>query len=194
MIEVTQYKTVDGYIYRDEKAAKRHEEILYRVQAALEKLPEVNLKYLSSGEGYYQHELKNVTAFRWAIYEIAQDVMKEDIKRQKEEFGKTDTYLAYKTHPSWFGRLLDGECPPLEKAYVRMACIDGLCREWEQPYFANNPNKDAVCINLENKAVINGFFPIKVHYSSTNEVVVVNSPDEIKPGEGFVVLETRLDP
>lgn len=48
-------------------------------------------------------------------------------------------------HPfSVAGRVLDSG--PLSRAWWRFMCIDEQWREWEQPYFARNPNPEATCV------------------------------------------------
>lgn len=35
-------------------------------------------------------------------------------------------------------------------------------------------------------------FPIKIQYTRTKEIVIISDPKEIRSGEGFKVLETRI--
>lgn len=195
MQTIESYKTDDGHVYTSKDKAMKHEKIYYAVKAAnaiLGELTEKQRKELSGGKGYFQHNIEDLKAFRWSIYEIAKDgPLKSYINDQKETHGHTDQFMAYEVHPSWFGRVLDGSCPPLEKAYVRIWSIDGLAREWDQPFFASNPTKDAVCVNPENENVITSYFPILIQYHDEPNKVVVDSPQDIKSGLGFVVLETN---
>ena len=58
--------------------------------------------------------------------------------------GKTVEQLISETHPSWFGRMLDGGHRPLERAYGRLCCIDDLSREWNQPYYVAHPEESGL--------------------------------------------------
>ena len=147
MKTITKYVADDGSEWGDEFAAKNRESLVLAVRDAMTFLkPTPNdLNW----EGYVQQTPTLVLQCKCNLFAIAnQDgILKCWIDRQKNDHGKTEEDLIVDCHPSWFGRILDGSCRPLETAYGRLCCIDEKCREWNQPYFALNPSKGRdVCV------------------------------------------------
>lgn len=100
-------------------------------------------------EGYIQHDRESVLKCKRMLFAIANrdGILKWWIDRQKNEHGASDESLVEQCHPSWFGRMLDGNHGPLEHAYGRLCAIDNEFREWNQAYFAANPGTGKmVCI------------------------------------------------
>lgn len=137
MQAVTMYRANDGSLWKNESDAANRDSIAQEVALAMEYLPKRPKEF---GEGeYIQHSRPALIHCKTVLFEIAKaGPLKWWIDSQKNEHKQTEKHLIEVTHPSWFGRMLDGGCDPLERAYGRLCCIDSEDREWEQPYYANN--------------------------------------------------------
>lgn len=141
---MTVYKAADGSRWDTEEKAIERERLLAAVAHAMAPLGETpNLPgcRFENGGGFLQHEPEAVRSVRLALWELTRKPLGWWIKGQIENHGRTEEQLATECHPSWFGRMLDGSCPPLERAWGRIMCIDDRCREWGQPYYASHPEE-----------------------------------------------------
>ncbi len=138
---IQKWQAIDGseWITADEAVAR--ETLLHSVAVALASLGERD-KRLENNEGYIQHSEYAVRAAKLAVHEIAKaGALKWWFDEQREKHGKSDEDLALRVHVSWQMRMLDGDCEPLNRAYFRLSTIDDQFREWQQPYYANNPDE-----------------------------------------------------
>jgi len=137
MQTVTMYKANDGSLWKTKSEAIERDSISGAVAKAMKILPKRPKNSLDNE--YVQHSRQDLISCKTALFEIAKaGPLKWWIDNQKAVHGKTDKGLIEVTHPSWFGRMLDGGCCPLGDAYARLCCIDSEDREWEQPYHANH--------------------------------------------------------
>lgn len=147
---ITKYKAKDGSEWDSELAATTREQLIDEVDKAMQPLGSTPREVSGeiNTEGYVQQTKEVVLACKASLFDIANrpEILKTWIDRQKNENGKTDKSLIGEVHPSWFGRMLDGDCAPLGDAYQRLCCIDEQYREWNQGYFAKNPPKDPECL------------------------------------------------
>jgi hypothetical protein len=146
MKKVTRYEAKDGSEWKTAEEAGFRDGLVGLCDVALSELKPTPKD--CNWEGYVQQDADALFRTREKLFVIAnQDgVLKWWIDSQKSDHGKTDYQLTHETHPSWFGRMLDGEHGPLDRAYWRMCCIDGQGREWNQPYFAKNTPENAKCV------------------------------------------------
>lgn len=145
--QISKWVANDGYEFTSQAAAEERDRLLVAVELAMRPLgPRYEFK--CSGTGYVQHSAQAVEQAKLGLYELARKPLKWWIDAQKEKHGKTDTELALHVHVSWHCRMLDGSCPPVERAYCRIMCLDEQHREWDQPFFAANPDKrrDETCV------------------------------------------------
>ena len=147
MEKVIRYKANDGSEWDSAGPCEARDEMIREVDDAMKLLKptpdECNWK------GYVQQCRFSVARCKADLYEVAKQegVLKWWIDSQKNDHGKNDVQLINEVHPSWFGRMLDGGHAPLSDAYHRLCCIDSEFREWNQPYFANNPqDAEMVCV------------------------------------------------
>jgi hypothetical protein len=131
----------DGSEWRSEREALKRDELLQAVDVALQPLG----PRIENSREYRQHSPATVRVVRLALYVLVKPYLQWAIDAQKEK-GWSDERIAMEGSYGWFGRMLDSSCAPLELAYGRIGCIDESNREWQQPYYASNPPKDAVCI------------------------------------------------
>jgi hypothetical protein len=137
MQAVTMYKANDGSLWKNEAEAIERDSVDELVAQAMKIIP-ARPKHSLDNE-YVQHSRQDLIRCKTALFEIAKaGPLKWWIDNQKAAHGKTEKELIEVTHPSWFGRMLDGTCGPLGNAYSRLCCIDSEDREWEQPYHANH--------------------------------------------------------
>lgn len=146
MKSITTYQTEDGHRYDSEARARKHEELTEAVRRVFQPL-EVQKPgdfSFTSGSGYYQHAPSTVRMVKRSLIELTRPHLREWMDRQEIEYG----YNLMDVHPSWFSRMLDGGCPPLEKGWGRLWCFTDDGREYGQPYYANNPGAcKNVCLN-----------------------------------------------
>ena len=141
MEQITKWKANDGSEWDSQEkciARGRMIEDVDRAMAVLKPHP-TDLNW----EGYVQHDQKTLLECKRALFKISnqEGVLKWWIDKQKVEHGKTEKDLIESCHPSHFCRMLDGGNRPLDRGYSRLCCIDENLREWNQPFFALNPEK-----------------------------------------------------
>ncbi len=146
MEKITKYRANDGSEWSTKLSAAMREDMIIQVQGAMKNLKDhpTDLNW----DGYVQHSEESVVECKKSLFSIAnkEGVLAGWIEDQMKSHGKTTDDLIYNSHPSWFGRMLDGAHTPLMRAYGRLCRIDDLCREWNQPYFVSNPPADASCV------------------------------------------------
>jgi hypothetical protein len=136
MKTVTYYVAKDGSEHKTEAGAKERDALIRRVRAAMEPLGKQQRDphcRFSNGGGYVPHSKEAIGKARAALIVISREVLAwyfRDSKVNPEE-----------AHASWFCRIIDGSCGPLDMAWSRLARIDELGREWGQMYYAINPDK-----------------------------------------------------
>lgn len=136
---IQKWKASDNSEWNSEADADARDEMIRSVNDAMSPLGPRDSR-VERGDGYFQHSEVALTRAKLALYEIAKaGPLKWLIDDQINIHGKTDADMALRVHVSWFGRMLDGGCDPLERAYARLYCIDDQFREWQQPYYAINP-------------------------------------------------------
>ena len=140
MKQIVRYEADDGSVWTTEGDARQRDILIALCSAAVSCLkphPES-----SGGMTFVQQDAAVVASVRESLFEIANrpGVLQATIASAASRLGKTFREMARDVDPSWFGRMLDGAHEPLAHAYLRLMCIDANNREWEQPYFARNPN------------------------------------------------------
>lgn len=137
---VTRFKANDGSEWNTETECRAQDAMIVEVAAALAQLKPTPTD--CNWDGYVQQNSAAVTRCKEMLYKIANrdGVLKWWLDSQKKNHNKTDADLI-RCHPSYFGRMLDGGHAPLSKAYIRLCCIDDAQREWNQPFYAINPDK-----------------------------------------------------
>ena len=144
MRSVTRYQANDGSEWDTAEKAHKRDAMSSAVDSAMCLLRDVPSEL--NWEGFVQQDPETIREVKRRLFEIANvhGVLKWWIDSQQKEHSKTENDLAQNCHPSWFVRLLDGGSRPLGIAYGRLCAIDEHGREWNQPYYANNPPKGAV--------------------------------------------------
>ena len=143
MRKITVWVANDGCRFDKASDCKKYEVFAAKVAKVVALLPPVPKDdgcSFGNGHGYIQHDPKVVKQYKGLLLDLIET--KTDHKWVKQA-------RADNIHPSWIGRLLsDMGNRPLDNAWYRMSCMDKSCREWGQPYFANNPDKgDQKCLN-----------------------------------------------
>jgi len=137
---VTRYQANDGAIFKTEADALKRDSIIEQVKEAMRFLPELpkdkNCDF-ANGAGYYQHDPKDIVKTKKLLLEV----FKSNGFADHWTGLKNAECEEWQVHPSFFLRMLDGGCAPLEFAYSRLYKIDELGREFGQPFYANNPDK-----------------------------------------------------
>lgn len=148
MKSLTVYEANDGSRWDTPAQASERDELLAAVEAAMQPLGKHDDGCaFVNGAGYYQHTQEACDAARNGLWSLTRRPLELWIANQREKYGTTEDEVS-KCHPSWFLRMLDGSCPPLEKAWSRFYCMDDQCREWGQPYYASHQNEaQQVCLN-----------------------------------------------
>lgn len=146
MKTITKYRSEDGSEFSTKDKAIERDKLIVDVKSIMAKLkpvpPECNW------DGYVQQEPSVIQEVKERLFEIAdrEGILKWWIDDQFSKHGKTHSDLITQCHASWFSRMLDGGNAPLSNAYDRLCLIDENLREWNQPYFALNPDKgEQIC-------------------------------------------------
>lgn len=143
----TRFVANDGSEWKEEIQCLLRDRMISEVNEAMMELKPTPTE--CNWKGFIQQDPRAVLRCKSRLYDIAnkEGVLKWWIDGQKQNHGKTDKDLIVDTHPSWFGRMLDGGHAPLSNAYSRLCAIDSGCREWNQPYYAANPGTgEPVCV------------------------------------------------
>jgi|GEM_PF-2547955 len=151
MKEITQYQADDGSVWSTSAEAIFVDELIREVDAAMAPLYPIPETRYGSFEGYYQQDLEVVAKCRAALYRIADrdEILKYYFNIERDK-GKTEAEIL-EIPPSWWNRILDGSHKPLSSALYRLCRIDDTGREWEQQFFAMNPEQGrrsaSICLN-----------------------------------------------
>ena len=143
MKTVTMYEAADGSRYTKAKQATIRDMIIEKVEEAMAPLgPQFKDEgcHFANGRGWIKHDPAKVKEVKRALIEVGKGPLGWWYDKQLKLHGKTLDDLMT-CHGSWFGRMLDGSCAPLERAWSRMCCITEDGREFGQPYYAANPDK-----------------------------------------------------
>jgi len=129
---VTDFVTVDGKRFRDQATAEKHEAEYLAVKPILDRLPNSNPAH---GE-YVQHDPAMLRQIKAELFALA-------VGKCSKQFPLWKTFNPDEVHPSGIvGRVLSDYGGPLSDAWYRLACFNfDLGREYDQPYFANNPSE-----------------------------------------------------
>lgn len=143
MKAVTRYEANDGSLHVQPDDALARDRIIAQVDslmAALEPIPTDDGCRFANGHGWVQQRPEVVATVKRGLIDLGEPWLGWWYEKQRTEHGKTLDDLL-NAHASWFGRMLDGSCPPLEYAWHRMCAIADDGREFGQPFYANNPDK-----------------------------------------------------
>jgi len=131
---IAKYQAKDGREFSDESSCAKHEQLLDKVEYILDRyLGRKQHPSVESNKGYFQHEASSVKAAWKETIELARPLFKSFnwANASSEEI-----------HPMGvIGRIIDDSNSPIGKLHYRFMCIDDKYREWQQPYFAINPDK-----------------------------------------------------
>jgi hypothetical protein len=137
MKEVTKFEANDGKIFESKDKCAEYESMLLQteiVMSFLKPRPDDKGCSFSNGGGYIQQESDVVCEAMRKIVQISG--YKFEDQKEKDHFLKNP--FMYRN--GIIGRVLsDGDNCALYGAWIRFMCIDGLFREWGQPYYASHP-------------------------------------------------------
>lgn len=138
MKSITKFQSDDGSEWTTPEQALARDRLCREVNEAMALLPPRPVdRTLDRGERFLQHNRDVVLRAKQAIVDLA----------WRETGHEVFKHPAADIHPfSVAGRVLDDSGSPLNRAWWRFMCIDDQWREWEQPYFARNPNAAAVAV------------------------------------------------
>ena len=129
MKPVTKYMSTDGITFDTEKECRDHELLFKKVKAIMKPLgpyPKDELCKFANGDGYLQHSPFDV----------------ECAKNELVELGSETLHIKKPVSFVFIGRYFyDTGESVLYHAWSRLYSIDGLGREWGQPYYAQNPTE-----------------------------------------------------
>lgn len=134
--KITMYEANDGTRFDCLDRAREHDALCSEVAKVLERLQPVPADdFGNSQRGYVQQDPVLVLDVKVRLVEIAAGIGMRWFKEHLDE--------AADIHPmSAAGRFMDDGAPePLARAWGRLQRIDDKGREWEQPYFALNPEE-----------------------------------------------------
>lgn len=130
--QVTRYTARDGAVFYDPRKADEYERELDQIEPIMSRLPANEVP----GGKYIQHDPATLRS-------IKADLFKLVVRKHGESFPEWKKWKADEVHPlSIVGRVLDDCGGPLSHAWSKLARFNfNLGREYEQPYFAMNPDK-----------------------------------------------------
>jgi hypothetical protein len=129
MQTITKYKAEDGALFDTAMDAERRDVLVRRCQEIDALLPSVDVGYNER----FTHSPVALDHYRTALIELCRELYPD------QEIFK---HPAASIHPmSFAGRFLDDVAPQCVRVlWFRLACINDVF-EYEQPYFALNPDK-----------------------------------------------------
>lgn len=134
--KITMYEANDGTQFDCLDLARAHDMLCNAVVDATARLsPVPKGDFGNDRRGYLQQDPAAVLEVKVRLVEIAAGIGMRWFKEHLAE--------AHGIHPmSVAGRFMDDGAPePLARAWGRLQRIDDKGREWEQPYFALNPEE-----------------------------------------------------
>lgn len=137
--EVTIFEAADGARFNTAAECIRYEAMLTTLMLAVLILGDAKEDALSSGKAFIQHDADHIALFDETFERIILDYFNSECANR------------YHDQPTGFvWRLLSDSNTPFHKTICkyghRRVCIDAKLREWEQPYFTQNPNPEAIAI------------------------------------------------
>lgn len=137
MKPVTRYQSEDGSVWDSEPDALRRDDLCRAVADAMAPLGEA---VPIPSDRYREHTPETVRLARVGLVGITRRLLPTWCGEQARLRGSRTDDIP----PSWLCRACeDSGNSPLARAWVRLMCIDGSCREWQQPYYAEHPPADA---------------------------------------------------
>jgi hypothetical protein len=143
MKTITVYEANDGTRFDSQQQAEERDALIAAVADAVRGvLIERPADALFAHDRHYlPHPVERVQQYKAALLRLAG---KEFARRKDHTFDHIWQSPPEKVHrQSIVVRILDECVPPISAAWSRVTCIDPIGREWEQPYFADNPPKNA---------------------------------------------------
>jgi len=134
---ITKYKAKDGKEFSVENECVKYEGLIDSVNEITKPLgdvPENKSCSFTNGEGFRQHKSTIVRSVTVALLEKSKEYIDHHWIQQTIDSEKIDL--------SWCARVFgDHGLSPLNSAMYRLQCIDGLGREFGQPYYVKNPSE-----------------------------------------------------
>lgn len=132
MKKVERFETVDGREFSSETAAESHERLVFRCQGAMARLGE----HRPVSGHFVQHSVEDCERTKSDLLSIIRQNPGADsypvLQKPDREIGMFGI----------LGRILDDGGGPMWESWARLMCIDfATGKEYEQPYFAKNPDK-----------------------------------------------------
>jgi len=127
MEKIIRYKSLDNTIFDDEQKCINYDNLIKKVRLImipLGDLPKDESCKFANGQGYLQHNIKDVSKAKKELTDLANNYFKTNYG-----FG-------------FIGRVMnDSNNSVLYFNWGRLNCIDEKGREWGQQYYAINPEK-----------------------------------------------------
>jgi hypothetical protein len=134
MKPITIYESNDGTRYGTPEAARRNDDLIEQVKAAVAPLGErPDDCDFTNGHGWLQHDPQTIRQVKLKLIEISRPLLGEWMDLQEKTHGVDLSTV----DSSWFSRMLDGDNRPLERAWKRIGCITPDGREVGQIYYAS---------------------------------------------------------
>jgi hypothetical protein len=140
MRSITVYESSDGSRWDIPGDAIARDTLIREVAAALAPLgPDLRHR-----RGYKQHRIEDVRRVRAALLEFLPISVKSRITPDIDPMD-VDPMFACRIHDGTQGE-------PIVRAWSRIAFIDNLGREWEQPYYGRHPDQAPHPFPIEEQA------------------------------------------
>lgn len=130
--EIHKFKSTDGSEWPDYDSAAQRDTLCLEVDFAMNLLPKVDV----DGPRFFQHDKANALEAKRRLFKLA-------CREHLSGYPKLLAADPDQVHPySSVGRILDDCGGPIADAWARLMRINfENGREYEQPYFAMNPNE-----------------------------------------------------
>ena len=130
MKQIIKYQAADNKIFDTEEECVKYEKVLVKVTDFLKQFPNSDNYDISCGKGYIQHKKGTYKEIETKLVKLANDWFDEKFK-----------FFCYP-----LARLIDdSNMKCLNLLSYKLMCIN-KDKEYEQPYYANNPDK---CKNIQ---------------------------------------------
>lgn len=131
MQAITKFKAKDGKEFSSESECSKYELLIDKTKSIMSRLSSPP-KNFNNGE-YIQHNKADLKIVKLEILKLISGYI--DHAWVQQTIDNIDG-----THPSYVGRLVgEYNIAPLSDAWGRIYCTDKEGREWNQPYFVENP-------------------------------------------------------
>lgn len=136
MKPITMFEADDGSRWPTEAEARDRDALISAVADVMAPLgPDLGDIEFHNGLGWVQHDPDDARSVRDAVLSLARRTLIR-VFGKDEAFGSPISTAGI----GWITRLCgDNGLKPLSIALYRLDCIDAQCREWGQPFYANNP-------------------------------------------------------